>query len=107
MRNMIQKGLALGLGLAVTTKEQVEKVVDELVEKGELTKQESKQYVDELVAKGEETKQDIDERINQKLKQSLSELDLATKEEVNELKKRVEAESTSHSNKEGMRAFNH
>lgn len=90
MRNMIQKGLALGLGLAVTTKEQVEKVVDELVEKGELSKQESKQFVDELLKKGQETKKDIDEKINQKLKQSLNELDLATKEEVDELKKRVE-----------------
>src|SRR5699024_10179058 len=90
MRNMIQKGLALGLGLAVTTKEQVEKVVDELVDKGELTKQESKQYIDEIVAKGQETKQDIDEIINQKVKQSLSELDMATKKKVTELKKRVE-----------------
>lgn len=90
MKNMIKKGLTLGLGLAITTKEQAEKIVNELVEKGELTKQESKEFVDELVVKGEEAKKDLDERIDQKVKQLLDELNLATKEEVDALKQRVE-----------------
>jgi polyhydroxyalkanoate synthesis regulator phasin len=34
MMNFIKKGLALGLGLAVTSKEQAEKMVHELVKKG-------------------------------------------------------------------------
>ncbi|MDA8212426.1 MAG: hypothetical protein M0021_11205, partial [Clostridia bacterium] len=37
MMDFIKKGLAFGLGLAVTSKEQAEKFVNELVKKGELS----------------------------------------------------------------------
>ncbi|SHF72735.1 phasin family protein [Ornithinibacillus halophilus] len=90
MKNTLKKGLSLGLGLAVTTKEQAEKVVDELVEKGEISKQESKEFFQELLEKGKETQKQLDDKISSKLHQLLDELDLATKEEVDKLKKRIE-----------------
>ncbi|WP_163971430.1 phasin family protein [Oceanobacillus halotolerans] len=90
MRSTIRKGLALGLGLAVTSKEQAQKVVDELVERGELSKQESKEFFNELLEKGKETQKQVDEKIQHKLNQLLDEANLATKEEVDALKERVE-----------------
>lgn len=90
MKDTIKKGLALGLGLAVITKEQAEKVVDELVEKGEISQQESRKFINDLVDRGQTTKSDIEEKINQKLDQKKAEMNLATKEEVDALKKRVE-----------------
>lgn len=89
MKNMIKKGLALGLGLAVTTKEQAEKIVDELVKKGELSQQESKEFVNELLQKGEETQKELDQMIYKKLKQLLDELNLATKEDIQRLEQRM------------------
>lgn len=90
MKDTIKKGLALGLGLAVVTKEQAEKVVDDLVEKGEISRQESSEYVDDLLKRGQATKEEIDAKIEQKVNKAKADLDVATKEEVMTLKKRVE-----------------
>ncbi|MMZ59086.1 Poly(hydroxyalcanoate) granule associated protein (phasin) [compost metagenome] len=89
MTNMIKKGLALGLGLVVTTKEQAEKMVDELVKKGELSREESKEFVEEVFQKGKETQKELDQMINQKMKELLGELNLATKEDIQRLEQRI------------------
>lgn len=91
MKNTLKKSLALGLGIAASTKEQAEKIVKELVEKGELSKEESKELVNELVKKGEETQKEIDARVDRKLKKVIRELNLVTKDELEELKQRIEA----------------
>ncbi len=90
MRDMIKKGLALGLGAAITSKEQAEKVVEELVRKGELNRGESKEFVRELIQKGEETQTKIDQMIQKRLQNMLSELNLPTKEDIKRLEERIE-----------------
>jgi polyhydroxyalkanoate synthesis regulator phasin len=87
---MIKKGLAFGLGLAVTSKEQVEKIVDELVKKGELSREESKKCINESFQKGEETQKELDQIINKKIRKLLSEFNLATKEDIQRLEQRIE-----------------
>lgn len=89
MRNMLKKGLALGLGLAITSKEQAEKFVEELVKKGEMTQEESKGFVNELIQKGEEMQKELDEMINKRLNQLLGQLNVATKEEIKRLEQRI------------------
>lgn len=54
--DLIKKGLSFGLGLAVTSKEQAEKFVNDLVKKGELSLEESKDMVNQLIQRGEEEK---------------------------------------------------
>ena len=90
MKDTIKKSLALGLGFAVTTKEQAEKIANELVKKGELTKQESTNFIKELIEKGEETKEDIDQKINEKVDEVLKEMNIVTEDEVEHLRKRIE-----------------
>lgn len=57
MRDVLNKAVSLGIGLAVASKEQVEKIVDELVKKGEMSRPESLAFVDEWLKKGEESRQ--------------------------------------------------
>ncbi|TDF94432.1 phasin family protein [Paenibacillus piri] len=90
MKDMIKKGLALGLGLAVASKEQAEKMVDELVKKGELSREESRQFVDELLQKGEKAQIELERMISQKTKELLDGLNLATKEDIQRLEQRIE-----------------
>lgn len=89
MRNMFKKGLSLGLGLAITSKEQTEKIVDELVKKGDLSREESKEFVDELHQKGEEAQKELDQKIASKTKDLLGELNLASKEDIQRLEQRT------------------
>jgi polyhydroxyalkanoate synthesis regulator phasin len=90
MMNLIKQVFSLGLGAAITTKEQIEKTVDSLVKKGEVSKDESKELIKQWVEKGEQTKQELDEIIKTRVNQTLTSLKLVTKEEVRELERRIQ-----------------
>lgn len=90
MRNLFSQFLSLSLGAAVASKEQVEKVANELVAKGEISKNEAKEMIENLVKKGESTRKDMDELVKSKVQQALKELDLVTMEEYRQLEKRIE-----------------
>ncbi|QOY36440.1 phasin family protein [Anaerobacillus isosaccharinicus] len=89
MRSLLEKGLALGIGLAVKSKEQIETFVDELVTKGEIKKEESNELVNELIQKGQQAQSQLDEMIRERMKIILNEVNLATKAEVEQLEKRI------------------
>jgi polyhydroxyalkanoate synthesis regulator phasin len=90
MMDFIKKGLALGLGLAVTSKEQVEKMVNELVKKGELSLEESKDIMDRWIQQKEERKAELQRIVGEQLKQMVDKLDLATKDDINRLEQRIQ-----------------
>jgi polyhydroxyalkanoate synthesis regulator phasin len=89
MKDLVKKGLAFGLGLAVTSKEQVEKLVNEWVKKGELSKDESKEMISQLIQRGEEEKNELKRMIREQFKQMMDQLDVATKEDLNRLEQRI------------------
>ncbi|MFB9274319.1 phasin family protein [Cohnella cellulosilytica] len=89
MKDTIGKAIALGLGLAVAGKEQVERTIDELVKKGELSRAESGSLTEELVRKGEEAKSRVEEMVRARVYALLGEGTLATKEDIERLKARV------------------
>ncbi|BDG47373.1 MULTISPECIES: hypothetical protein [Parageobacillus] len=86
----MKKWLMFGLGLAVTGKEQVEKFVDELVKKGELSLEEAKDIMDQWIQQKEERKAELQRIVREQLKQMMDKLDLATKEDIRKLEERVE-----------------
>jgi polyhydroxyalkanoate synthesis regulator phasin len=91
MRTTIEKALSLGLGLAIAGKEQVEKTVEELVKKGEVSKNESKDLINHLIQKGEEMKSQVEAVAKEKVNAAYGELKLATLEDIQKLEKRIEA----------------
>ncbi|GAB6172616.1 ATP synthase subunit B [Paradesulfitobacterium aromaticivorans] len=89
MKDLLKKGLALGLGVAVASKEQIEKVVDDLVKKGEVSASESKELVNELIVKGEEGQKELQRVIREQFNKLLTELNIPTKEEIKRLEERL------------------
>ncbi|ANB57315.1 hypothetical protein GFC29_736 [Anoxybacillus sp. B7M1] len=88
--DMIRKMLAFGLGLASVSKEQAEKLVDELVKRGELSLEESKDVIDQWIRQKEEGKAEFQRAVREQLKQMLDKLDLATKEDIRQLEERIQ-----------------
>ncbi|MBE3569621.1 MAG: polyhydroxyalkanoate synthesis regulator [Bacillales bacterium] len=88
--DLIKKGLSFGLGLAITSKEQAEKFVNDLVKKGELSLEESKDLVNQLIQRGEEEKKGLQRIVREQIKQMLDELDLATKDDLQKLEQRIQ-----------------
>jgi len=91
MIDLIKKTMLAGIGATVTTKEKVEHVLHEYVEKGKLSTQDAKNLADRIIADGkqefEQAKTDLSQRLQELLKKS----NFATREELNALEKRVAA----------------
>jgi polyhydroxyalkanoate synthesis regulator phasin len=90
MKDLINKGLAFGLGLAVVSKEQIEKLVDELVKKGDVSAAESKELARKLFEKGEAEKKEMNVRIHEQLEKLLKDLNIPTKADLERLEQRIQ-----------------
>ncbi|WP_422658670.1 phasin family protein [Paenibacillus sp. EC2-1] len=91
MSDLFKKAISLGLGLTVVSKEKVEKVVDDLVKRGELAPDESKALVSRLIERGDEEQSQIKTFIQDQVKRVLSELDVPTENDIVSLEQRIAA----------------
>ncbi len=89
VRSILNNVYSLGLGAAVASKEQIEKAVDDLVKKGEIKRSESENLVEDLIEKGSQTQKQIDGIVQERLQQMLRTMNIATKEEVEALERRI------------------
>lgn len=79
----------LGLGTLIVTKEKAEEVVNELIKKGEVGREEGKGLVEELIKKEKKSKKELENQIEQTVKGVVGKLNIATRKEVEELKKEI------------------
>lgn len=89
MSDLFKKAISLGVGLTIVSKEKVEKVVEELVKKGELAPSESKALVDRLVERGEEERGIIKSAVQEQVQRVLKELKVPVQSDVAELEARI------------------
>jgi polyhydroxyalkanoate synthesis regulator phasin len=75
-----------GIGLWALTEEKVQDITDDLIENGEIKKEEGKKFVREVMDEQKKQKEDIEKKISSKVQETLNKADVATKDEVKELK---------------------
>lgn len=98
MIDLIKKGVFTGIGLISLTKDKIEELGQEFVEKGKMSKQEGEQFVSDLLKRSEESKQEIKKQVETSLNSLVDKMDLATKgdiatlrEELAEIKAKLDA----------------
>ncbi|WP_135606622.1 phasin family protein [Methanococcoides sp. NM1] len=79
-----------GLGLYAITEEKIDEMVKELVENGEFNKEEGKKFVEDLIEKRRQQQEDLEDKISSKVQEVFGKADLATKEEMESLHKKIE-----------------
>ncbi len=89
MLELIKKSLLTGLGLAVVTKSKLEALLDKLVAEGKMSREEAGKFLDELLQSGEKQWQDMEEKIATTVKETITNLDLCRKEDLQSLSKRL------------------
>jgi polyhydroxyalkanoate synthesis regulator phasin len=90
MRILFERSVLAGIGVLSMTHEKAQKIVDELIRRGEVQKDEAKDWVDSLVQRGDEERQSLRKLIRDEVKSTLDELGLATKQELQDLASRME-----------------
>jgi polyhydroxyalkanoate synthesis regulator phasin len=91
MEITLKKLLLAGIGSMAVTYEKAEKIVDELVKKGEIAVKDGKELNEELKKRVAEKKDDELPDAIDHLKEALSGLTLVTKKDIQEMKGRIEA----------------
>lgn len=89
MSDLLKKAISLGIGLTVVSKEKVEKVVDDLVKRGELAPSESKELVNQLIERGAEEQANLKSLVQEQVSRMLQELNVPTKAETTILEARI------------------
>jgi len=82
---MLKDLITIGLGGALLAKEKVEKELSELVDKGKLNKEEAQSFIDKAKVKGAEEEKEFKEHLKEVIKETLEEMDLASKEDIKRL----------------------
>lgn len=85
----MKQGINFGLGLAVVSREQVEKWGNELVKKGEISQSQSKEWVDRLVKRGEEQRKELGDWMNHRLEERFKQIGFPTPAEISRLEERM------------------
>jgi len=82
MKTLLEKSTLAGIGLLSMTQEKAQKLVEELSQRGEFQANEMMGWADQLVQRGEEERQIFRKLVREEVKKALSEMGMATREDV-------------------------
>ena len=85
----IKKGLFAGIGAVVLSRDKIESVGRKLVEESKLSREDANKLVDELLETGERQWADFEQAVSDAVRKALRNLDIGSKAEEESLKKRV------------------
>ncbi len=91
MLETIKKGLLASIGAVVLTREHIRQSLNKLVQEGKLSAGEAERLANEMIEDGEKELKAAQERILSLIQRGLKNLDLVSRKEFDELKKRLEA----------------
>ena len=87
---LFERSIELGLGAAMLTAETAQKMVNDMVNRGQVAREESTGMVDRLLEMGREQREMLRETIDHSTERMVGRMNLARQDEVAELRRRVE-----------------
>jgi polyhydroxyalkanoate synthesis regulator phasin len=82
----------LGLGGAFMAKDRAEKILDEMEERGQISRDEANKVIDEAKERARKQQEELDQTIKKRVKESIQEYGLATKDDIEDLKQHISKE---------------
>ncbi|ADD68463.1 conserved hypothetical protein [Denitrovibrio acetiphilus DSM 12809] len=76
----------LGIGTAMLAKEKIEEEAKELMEKGKMSKAERDEFIEKAKSKAKEEEKEFQDKLKNIVKEVMSDMGLATKDDIAELK---------------------
>lgn len=89
IKNLIQDAMYTGIGMAVETRDMVEKWAQDMTKKNQMSAEEGKKFVDEVKDRYDKTQEKFEARVEEAVKNVMKKTDLATAEEIKALKKEI------------------
>jgi len=90
LRDLIERTFLAGMGAAAITKDRIQDLVQELVNKGQINADEGKEVVDRLVARSREEARSVLKKADSSLHSAYRNLGISSKQDLEELVMRIE-----------------
>ena len=90
MLDEIKKGLLSGLGAVFLTKDKIERITRKMVEEAKMSKEDAHNLKEDLYKTGEREWAELEDFFSGIIKKILQGLDLCSRKDMDELKKRIE-----------------
>jgi polyhydroxyalkanoate synthesis regulator phasin len=90
MKELLKNMIYTGVGAAFLTREKLEELRKDLVEKGNMTKEEGREFIDELLKKSDSAKDHLEQWLNRNVKERIKKCNFASADEVAELRRKVD-----------------
>jgi len=90
MKELFKNVVYAGIGAAFLTRDKIEEVRAEMVNKGKLTKDEGKEFVDDLIKKSESARDELELWLTRQVEDRVKQLNLVTSDEVADLRRKIE-----------------
>ena len=89
MIDLIKKAMFTGAGIVSLTKDKVEELARDFIEKGKLSEQEGKKFVEELLERTKESKEALRQQIDERIQLALQKANIARGSEIEDLKVQI------------------
>jgi len=90
MEGYIERMFLAGVGALTLTKEKAEKIVSDLVKKGEVARKDQPEFVKKLLERGKASRAEIEKIVEKTVKNVLDKLNVPTKSDIDALMKKIE-----------------
>lgn len=90
MSEIIKNAVLASIGLVSLTREKAEEFAKELIKKGELSENEKAKFIKDVLEQSEKRKTEIEEKIEKTVETVIAKMNIPSKKEFEELKKKVE-----------------
>jgi polyhydroxyalkanoate synthesis regulator phasin len=90
MLEFIKKGILVGIGAAVVTKEKIQEATRNLVKEGKISTDEAEKLADDLLKSGEREVDEMSSKISEAMKRWTDNFEVVRKKEFQELNARLE-----------------
>lgn len=87
--DLVRRSILLGLGAVSVTHEKAERLVDELVKKGEMSREEARSFVDQIVERGKQEKDEVQRMIKEEFGQWRENVGVATRADIARLEEQI------------------
>lgn len=90
MIDLIKKAVLTGIGVASLTKDKIEDLAKELIDKGKMSEQEGEKLVQEMLSRAEESRETMKSQTESLVKNTITKMQLARVEDIELLKGEIE-----------------
>ncbi len=90
MSEMLRKMGLFGIGVISLTQEKLDEFTQEMIKKGEMSREEGKKFVKEVLSEKEKQVKDLEEKINEKVNETIKKSGIVMKSDFDALERKIE-----------------